>query len=101
MSKVSGKIRAMERRQAAMEEIMGKVSKSQDLHSRHVLLMRLQLKQNNKYTKHTHQHLVGNDKGRKGLISRVRTLEVRQKGIIGAASLLISAAVIGFIGLFR
>ena len=97
MSKQSGKIRAMERRQAAMEEKLDKLDKHQDLHSRHMLYTRIQLRQNNKYMKHIHQHLVG----KKGVLARVRTLEVRQKGIIGLASLLLSATVIGILGWFK
>ena len=91
----------MERRQIAMEEKLAKLSEHQDLHSRHMLITRIQLKQTTKYMKHIHQHLIGSEKGKKGVLSRVKTLEVRQKGIIGIASLLVSATVVGLIGLFR
>lgn len=91
----------MERRQQAIEEKLDKLDKHQDLHSRHMLFTRIQLKQNNKYMKHIHEHLIGSTKGKKGLLSRVKTLEVRQKGIISTAFMLISAVVIGFMGWFK
>jgi len=97
MSKVSGKIRAMERRQAAMEENLEKIVKTQDLHGRHLLLSRIQSKQNNKYMKSIHQHLMGTNKGRQGIFARLRTLEVRQKAIIGVSSVVSSALIIGLI----
>ena len=97
MSKVSGKIRAMERRQAAMEESLGKIDKHQDLHSRQMLLTRLQLRQNNKYMKSIHEHFMGSKKGRKGIFTRIRVLEVRQKSMIGVASVVISALIIGLV----
>lgn len=97
MSKVSGKIRAMERRQAAMEEQLGKLSQHQDLHSRAMLYMRLQLKKSNGYMKSIHQHLMGTKGGRKGIFERLRTLEVRQKAIIGISSVVTSAVIVGLI----
>jgi hypothetical protein len=101
MSKQSGKIRAIERRQAAMEEQFKQILKHQALHSRHILLARLQLKKSNKYMECIHEKFIGSKEGKKGILDRLRTVEVRQKGIIRIAFMLISAAVIGFIGWFK
>ena len=97
MSKVSGKIRSIERRQADMERQLTKLSKHQDIHSKTLLIVRFQLKSINKYAKSLHQHLMGTGQGRKGIFARLRTLEVRQKAIIATASVITSACIIGII----
>lgn len=85
----------MERRLTAIEETLKKVSKHQDINSRQMLMVRLHLKKNNDYMKSIHQHFMGTKRGRKGLFQRVRTLEVRQKGVIGTLMAAFSAAIIG------
>lgn len=97
MSKVSGKIRALERRQAAMEENLDKISEHQDHHSRQMLYVRYHAKQNYKYMKNIYKHLMGTDKGRKGIVARVQTLETQTKAIIGVASVVVSAGIIGIL----
>lgn len=97
MSKVSGKIRDMQRKQAAMEERLAKIDKHQDLHSRNIVYMRRLQRQSAQYMKSIHQHFMGTKKGRKGLFARVRTLEIHTKAIISVASILGSAAVIGIL----
>jgi hypothetical protein len=97
MSKVSGKVRAIERRQAIMEETLDKLSKHQDVHSKALLYMRLQTRTTNKYLRSIHQHLMGTKRGRKGIFERLRTLENKQKAIIGVASVIGSACIIGLI----
>jgi len=87
----------MERRQAAMEDKLEKISETQHLHGRHLYLSRLQSKQNNKYMKSIHQHLMGTKRGRLGIFTRLRTLEIRQKAIIGVSSVVSSALIIGLI----
>lgn len=97
MSKQSGKIRAMERRQAVMEDQLDKLSQHQDLHGRQLLLVRLQLKKTNEHLVCIREKFMGTREGKRGIFDRLRTLEVRQKTIIGIASLIFSACVVGLI----
>jgi hypothetical protein len=85
----------LERRLDTMEGTLKKVSEHQDINSKQMLLVRLHLKRNNDYSKSIHQHFMGTKRGRKGLFQRVRTLEVRQKGIIGTLMASLSAAIVG------
>lgn len=97
MSKQSGKIRTIERNQAAMEDQLKQMLNHQDLHNRQILLVRLLLKKNNEYMKCIHEKFMGTKEGKKGIFDRIKTLEVRQKAIIGIASVIFSACVVGFI----
>ena len=83
MSKVSGKIRRMERTLDQMEK--------------NSAITNIYLKRNNRYMKTIHQHLVGDGKGRKGIFKRLGTLEIRQKGILAVASVVCSAIIIGVV----
>jgi hypothetical protein len=96
MSKVSGKIRLMDRRQTTMEELLKSVAEKQDLHGRHLLLIRFQQRQITQYMRHLHDHLMGSKK-RHGVFARLRTLEIRQKAILTVSSVIITAVIAGLL----
>lgn len=81
----------------AIEKQLEAVRGTQESHGHQLLLNRLHLKRSNAYMKSLHQHLMGTKRGRKGIFERMRTLEVRQKAILGVSSVVATAGIIGLL----